>query len=112
MEKTTKITIKGKEYTLIFNLHALSMLEEETGLKIFQLKEKELEKRLTSFKFLEIFFWCALNTYHPDLKKRDVGIMIEFDRMEEFSNKAMEAFTKSFPEEKGEKNDNKKKLSG
>jgi len=92
MEKTTKITIKGKEYTLIFNLHALSMLEEETGLKIFQFTKKELQKHLISFKFLEIFFWCALNTYHPNLEKRDVGMMIEFDRMEEFLDKAMERY--------------------
>lgn len=104
-KKTHKIKIGGADYTLCFNMNALSLIQEETGGNPYT---DEFWDNMGPFEQSALLYG-ALNTYHPNLSMRDVKVMVGIDEIESVFNQVLDAWEKSQPDEK-EPTDEQKKI--
>jgi hypothetical protein len=103
---TSELELMGKRYVLCYDFNAMSIIQEETGRNPFgedmweDLGPKEIVAFLHGF----------LNTYHPELTKKDVGRMIHFNNAKYVMEQLMDAWDKAIPD-KDEAQQNPNSLS-
>lgn len=92
-----KITSKGKEYHLTFDMNTFADLEEEYGST--QNFIEELKK--ISVKAFRKMFWFSLRDEYPDMTEREAGKLIGLDNASEIIESVtgiLTAFGDALPE--------------
>jgi hypothetical protein len=95
--------ILDKERTLLFDLNTLVDLEEEYG--DIEAAMKELtSKKAGKMKTIRKFLWLGLKHEEEELTEKQAGALIPFNKLDEMSEKLLEALDISMPDNKNSKN--------
>lgn len=90
--------VKGEaalgDYTLVFDINAMCLLEEETGLKTGELLAKMQEG--IGISELRSFIWAGLQDRHPEITIKAAGGVIGDFGIEESLKALEEAITAAF----------------
>lgn len=82
----------GNDYTLLYNINAMCLIEDELGVPMSDLEDK-LQR--PSAKDLRAVLWAGLKHKHPDLKLEDAGAIASgVDILENITA----AFSRAFPD--------------
>ncbi len=90
----TKITLlDGKEYTILYDLEAMIMLEdamEEDDVLSRKLRSL-LENRSPSWQAVRYLLWLGLRHFHPEITLEDLGKLVDIRDMSYVVGKISEA---------------------
>lgn len=111
LNRTEKITVKGKEYTLSFDMNAMAQLEEEFNMNPFdnefyeylfgksdESKGQEAGDRILRPSEVIKLFYSFVVSYHNDIKKTDVGRIIDMHNFRDVFEQMISAFERSMPQ--------------
>ena len=114
LNRESKITLKGEEYTLAYDMNAMWILEEEFGINPFgaefyqylfgkldengNLKEGQTDESqgriLTPSEVIKMLY-AFLNTHHEDLSKRDIAKLVSFAEFKDIFEHRRQIFINS-----------------
>lgn len=107
IDYSVQITLEEKQYTLVCDLNAMSLIEEQIEKNVLQ---EDFWENISATE-LRATLYAFLNCRHPDLPLKEVGSMINIGNMAYITQKMMEAWSKAMPDESGEKKIKEKSLS-
>jgi hypothetical protein len=88
-----------KRRTILFDLNALSLIEERLDIKL-----KELPSLLGSARALRAMLWAGLVHEDEDLTEKDVGALVNGDNLMEIMEAVNDAVGEAFPEQEETEN--------
>lgn len=91
------IELDGNTLTLAFDFNAFSLLEEEFGKSMSEIKDGEIFDT-SSAKALIRFLFVFSKSYHPEITKEEIGRMIHIGNANEIVEKVREKYEQSMPE--------------
>ncbi len=89
-EQGIKITLGGKEHTLIFDYNAICAMEQQVGTKFYT--EKFFDAMTPAKQ--RLLLWACLVAEEPELTLYDVGRMMQFSDLTMVRTKVSELLTK------------------
>lgn len=90
-----KLTLKGKEYDLVFTMTALIDYEQLTGMNALT---ENIIKETIGLKQIREFLYVILKQENPELTIEDCGNLVEVHRIGDVMKAIIQAFNLGMPE--------------
>ncbi len=105
IKPTAKIKINDQEYTMVFDMNAMAIIQEETGRNPFG---EELWENLGPLETIAMLYGF-LNSNHPDVTKKWLRKNIHIGNMKGIIESMQDAWIKAIPDE--DEGDGEKKIN-
>lgn len=92
--------LDGNEYKILYDLRAMAMLEDEMDEDTPLAKKLKdmLERQQPSWKAVLYLLWLGLLHYHPEIKREDIGQLVDVRMLPDLVNKISEALGQAMVE--------------
>ena len=103
MDKSTKVTIGGVDYKLLFSVNAMIEFEDVTGQSVSGLENvlKDMGKGKFDVKLMRQLFHSILYDYHPELDLKSAGLLMAELGFLEAAELVAHVMVSAFPQAKG-----------